>query len=145
MITRTLHLADLEERDLRYLRSHLTKRGSDFHRMLGWIIRRDGFSADQLWIATVRDHGRLIGWACTEKWLDHESGITWDTLESFVAEDYRGRGVSRLAATALGVDYLYEESAHSVAVFHPHMLLVARAAGYHPTLYVKEGQSWRQS
>ncbi len=145
MITRTLHLADLEERDLLYLRGHLTKRGSDFHRMLGWIIRGDGFAADELWIATVRDHGRLIGWARTEKWLDHETGITWDTLESFVHEDYRGRGVSRLAATALGVDYLYEEAAHAVAVFHPHMLLVARAAGYHPTLYVKEGQSWRQS
>ena len=145
MTTRTLTLEDLDYGDLAYIRRNLTKRGSDFHRTLGWLLRGDWYDTKALWIATVRDRGKLVGWARTEKWRDHDTGITWDTLESFVAEDYRGRGVSRLAATALGVDYLYEEAAHCVAVFHPHMLLVARAAGYHPTLFVKEGQSWRQS
>jgi hypothetical protein len=145
MTTKTYPIVNLDERDLQYIRRHLTKKGSDFHRMLGWLVSGGGYSADELMIATVRDRGRIVGWARTEKWTDHESGIRWDTLESFVDEDYRSRGVSRLAATALGVDFLYEESACSVAVFHPHMLMVARAAGYHPTLFVREGQSWRQS
>jgi len=65
----------------------------------------------------------------------------YDTLEAYVAEDYRRRGIAAFAASGICSAVLHENGG-TVAVFHPHMLLVARRAGFWPTLFAKEDGQW---
>ena len=81
------------------------------------------------------DQGEIVGWARTERW----SG--YDTLEAFVAEDYRLRGVASFAACGLYASVLHDEGG-TVAVFAPKMLLVARRAGFWPVLFEKVDGKW---
>ena len=110
--------------------SSFTKPGGDFNRKLtsGQPLGvYDGL------ISVVRTRTEIIGWARSETWL------RWDTLESFVSPAHRGRGVAAFAAAGLRTAYNHTEV---VAVFHPHMLLVARRAGFQPVLFHKEGDQW---
>jgi GNAT superfamily N-acetyltransferase len=126
-----LPLADLDDIDISYIVAHLTKPGSDFQRAL-LAGRRPGE------IAIVRDQGEIVGWARTEEWVEDNGGdeFSWDTLEAFVAKDYRRRGVAAFAAAGLAA--AQDSLGQHIAVFHPHMLLVARRAGFHPTLFAKQ-------
>lgn len=113
----------------------LTKLGSDFNKKLtsGQPLGvYDGL------IAVVRSRTEIIGWARSETWLQRE-GRMWDTLESFVSPSHRGRGIAAFAASGLRATYNHTAE---VAVFHPHMLLVARRAGFRPVLFQKEGDQW---
>ena len=98
-----------------FIKRHLTWPSSDFHKKLDlWIYgeppsRRDGH------IAIVEDHGEIVGWARTELWADPEDDFDWATLEAFVAEPYRDRGIAAWAASALVVGPLQEN--RDVAVF----------------------------
>ena len=127
-----LPLCDLDDSDLTYIRRRLTKPDSDFHKKL-----RRGELEGQ--IAIVRDQGGIIGWARTEPWVGG-SGV-WDTLEAFVAVEYRLRGIASFAACGL-------ESAGclgiSVAVFHPTMYIVGTRAGIRVTLFSR-GEAWVQA
>jgi hypothetical protein len=123
-------LCDLDDSDLTFIRRRLTKPDSDFHKKL----RRgelDGY------IAVVRDQGEIIGWARTEPWTDC-SGDQWDTLEAFVPEEYRHRGIAAFAACGLEATGVLGTS---VAVFHPVMYVVATRAGVKTTLFAK-GEAW---
>lgn len=129
-----LPLADLDVIDINWIVMRLTKPDSDFQRAL-LAGRRPGE------IAIVRDQGEIVGWARTELWkeVDDESGgeVNWDTLEAFVAKGYRMNGIAAFAAAGLwAAADMWGNRA--VAVFHPHMLLVARRAGFHPTLFAKQ-------
>jgi hypothetical protein len=85
------------------------------------------------------DKAEIVGWARTEKWCDH------DTLKAFVRKDYRLRGVAAYAASGLKASVLHENGG-TVAVFHPHMLLVASRAGFWPTLLEKDAHGkWQQA
>lgn len=119
-----------------FVRNKLTKPGSDFRRKLTSIlIGERRATEDDGEIALVYDHGEVIGWARTEIWGDH------DTLEAFVAEDYRLRGIAAFAAAGLYAKALFDNGG-SVAVFHPHMLLVAKRAGFFATLFEKVNGNW---
>ena len=119
-----------------YVRDHLTKPASDFRRKLtSWLYGESRPGPADGHIALVEDHGEIIGWARTEKWL--EAGADqWNTLEAFVHKSYRRRGIAAFAASGL-YSGLFAGYSDNVAVFHPHMLLVARRAGFYPTLFKK--------
>ena len=123
-------LSDLDDTDLTYIRRNLTKPESDFNRKL----RRGQLDGH---IAVVRDQGEIVAWARTEPWTDC-SGDGWDTLEAFVAEEYRLRGVALFAASGLEAAAALGSS---VAVFHPVMYIVATRAGVKTSLFVK-GEAW---
>ena len=125
MITLTaLHLADvaLGAPLRRLIREELTKPGSEFHKAV------EGKTNGS--IAVVWEDEKCIGWARTETWYDG-NGSPHDTLEAFVREEERYRGIASFAASGLNVftDLV------NVAVFHPHMLLVARRAGMRAQLF----------
>jgi hypothetical protein len=126
-----LPLADLDDADVSYIVKHLSWTESDFQRAL--LARRL-----QGEIAIVKDQGEIVGWARTEVWVEDKGGdeYSWDTLEAFVARDYRRRGVAAFAAAGLAA--AMDGLGSHVAVFHPHMLLVARRAGFQPTLFAKQ-------
>lgn len=124
-----------------FIRNKLTKPGSDFQWKLTRLLHGEVEpSSDDGHIALVLDHGEIVGWARTEYWQaesDRADGfVFYDTLEAFVAPDYRLRGIAGFAASGLYASVLHDEGA-AVAVFHPTMLLVARRAGFWPTLYQK--------
>jgi hypothetical protein len=126
-----LPLAHLDTIDVSYIVRNLTKPDSDFQRTL-LAGRRPGT------IAIVRDQGEIVGWARTETWAEgDEDDAVWDTLEAFVATSHRMRGVAAFAAAGLAATSGCW-SGMGVAVFHPHMLLVARRAGFRPTLFAKQ-------
>jgi GNAT superfamily N-acetyltransferase len=107
-----------------------TKPGSDFNRKL---TSGEPLGVYDGLIAVVRSRTEIIGWARSETWM------RWDTLESFVSPSHRGRGIAAFAASGLRSTYSHTAE---VAVFHPHMLLVARRAGFRPVLFEKEGDQW---
>lgn len=114
-----------------FVRNKLTKPGSDFQWKLTRLLHREAVSSsDDGHIALVADQGEVVGWARTERWT------ACDTLEAYIAEGYRLRGIAAFAAAGLYASVLHDNGA-AVAVFHPHMLLVARRAGFWPTLYQK--------
>lgn len=127
-----------------YIAERLCKTGSIFQRRLIAGEAVDGF------IAIVEDFGETIGWARTEPWVEStDDGVAagfghavlhWNTLEAFVSRDYRGRGVASFAAAGLAtVAFLDDPTA---AVFHPHMMLLAKKVGLMPTLFRQAGEEW---
>lgn len=104
----------------------------------------DGF------IALVESYGETIGWARTEMWTEPtDDGVAagfgpavlhWNTLEAFVARDYRGRGIASFAASGLNASVMNDDP--TAAVFHPHMMLLAKKIGLLPTLFREEGGRW---
>ena len=119
-----------------FVREHLTKPCSDFQWKLdAWLVGSLTPTDADGHIALVEDQGEVVGWARTEQWSD------CDTLEAFVAPPYRRRGIAAFAASGLYSAVLHDNGG-TVAVFHPHMLLVARRAGFFPTLFQKEGGQW---
>lgn len=114
-----------------FVRNQLTKGNSDFQWKLTRLLHGDDAATDaDGHIALVLDHGEIVGWARTERWRDY------DTLEAFVAPEYRLRGIAGFAAAGLYASVLFDNGG-TVAVFHPHMLLVARRAGFYPRLFEK--------
>lgn len=127
-----LPLAGLDVTELAFIRRRLTHPGSDFHKKLK-IGDLPGH------IAVVWDNDEIVGWARTEPWTDGD-GWEWNTLEAFVDEGHRRRGIAAFAACGLACDELLP-GATGVAVFHPPMYVVAARAGLKPTLFVK-GEAW---
>lgn len=132
-----------------FLLHRLTRSGSDFGRKLTtWLYTTAKPTPADGTIAVVTDHGEVVGWARTERWsepLDEAGAVLhWDTLEAFVAPEYRSRGVAAFAAAGLYASLLHD-SGCNVAVFRPVMLLVARRAGFIPTLFEKRDGKWVRS
>lgn len=149
MILRIRPLYELKRPTLRRV-LELTKPDSVFHERLNNIIDRIGWepSDEDGVIATVVDRGELVGWARSEQWLEKTSDIVghksvehWDTLEAFTHPDRRGEGIASLAAAGLAVHGLLRWGG-DVAVFAPSMMLLARRAGLHPTLFTKVDDEW---
>jgi len=129
-----------------FVREHLTKPCSDFQGKLdAWLVGSLAPTDADGYIALVEDHGEIVGWARTEQWSAGSDGagglVLYDTLEAFVAPPYRRRGIAAFAASGIYSAVLHDNGG-TVAVFHPHMLLVARRAGFFPTLFQKEGGQW---
>ena len=137
-----LPMSDLDASMRRLIRDELTKPGSDFHKAVE--TKQDGL------IAVVMDDEVVAGWARTEQWADNsEDGYgednPYDTLEAFVRPERRGAGTAAFAAAGLYAARLHNED-NVVAVFHPHMMLVARRAGFWPVLFERDGQGgWRKA
>ena len=124
-----------------FVRNKLTKHNSDFQWKLTRLLHGEVEpTSDDGSIALVLDQGEIVGWARTEYWTAGSDGaggfVFYDTLEAYVAEGYRLRGIAAFAASGLYASVLHDQGA-AVAVFHPHMLLVARRAGFWPTLFEK--------
>jgi GNAT superfamily N-acetyltransferase len=128
-------LANFDDDDLSNIYA-LTKRGSVFRAAMETNV----FNGR---IAVVRDKGEIVGWCRTEAWEETE-GCIWNTLEAYVDEHYRRRGVATLAAKALYATYLHDTPG-AVAVFAPSMMVVARSAGLSPTMFAKDGNRWMRA
>lgn len=120
-----------------YVARKLCKPGSVFQQRL--------FDADEVdgMIALVEDFGEVIGWARTEPWVERADGVMsshWDTLEAFVARDWRWRGVATFAAAGLAANW--NEDDRTAAVFHPHMMLLANKVGIFPVLFRQDREEW---
>jgi hypothetical protein len=105
----------------------LTKPGSDF----SMALREHRASGS---IAVCIEGGDVVGWARTEKWQDH------DTLEAFVRDDRRRRGVARFCAAGLVASGLF--ASPTVAVFDPLMGVVATRVGLLPKQFRRAGEEW---
>lgn len=132
-----------------FILHHLTRPESDFSKKLtSWLYTPVRPGPGDGHIAIVLDHGEVVGWARTERWTERfsdGSGLTWDTLEAFVARDCRSRGVAAFAAAGLYASTLHDTGCN-VAVFAPSMLMVAKRAGLLPTLFERDGRGgWRES
>lgn len=123
-----LPLADLDASMRRLIKDNLSKPDSDFHKAVE--TKTDGV------IAMVMDDIEVVGWARTERWVDGR-GVPYDTLEAFVVPERRLQGIAAFAAAGLYSATLYDNGC-VVAVFHPHMLLLARRAGFFPVLFQKD-------
>jgi len=93
------------------------------------------------------DDAEVVGWARTERWIE-STGLEYDTLEAFVRPERRLQGIAAFAAagiySSISSDLL--DDGFAVAVFHPHMMLVARRAGFSPTLFERDGKGgWRKA
>jgi GNAT superfamily N-acetyltransferase len=124
----------------RLIRDELTKPGSDFHEAVE--TKTDGLIAT-VWVDEV-----AVGWARTERWSAGDDGagglVMYDTLEAFVRPERRLKGIAAFAASGL-FSATYDNGC-TVAVFSPHMLLVARRAGFWPTLFERDGNGgWRRA
>jgi hypothetical protein len=137
MICTLLTAAALARRplDCRFIRQHLTRPGSDFNEKLAsWFgVRKPSSRGGH--IAIVEDHGEIVGWARTESWAD-ANDWDWNTLEAFVAEPYRDRGIAAWAASALAAGPLLDVD--EVAVFRPSMMMLARRVGLRCTLFRRD-------
>lgn len=110
-----------------WIADRLTGPGSDFKKKL-----LDGTAGGQ--IAMALDKGEIVGWARTERWEK------WDTLEAFVAPEFRGRGVATWCAMGLvAANAFDEESAGFVAVFRPAMIPLAAKVGLLPIRFDRQG------
>jgi hypothetical protein len=121
-----LSLADLDEPSRRVIRDSLTKPDSDFQKKL-FAEQLDGS------ISLVSRDSEIIGWARSEQWQGHQ------TLEAFVDPASRASGVAAFAAAGLVAAAAVPPE---VAVFHPHMLAVARRAGLLATLFSRDRDQW---
>jgi GNAT superfamily N-acetyltransferase len=118
-----------------FVRRNLTRPDSDFQKALYEDSPLGGH------IALVEDHGEVIGWARTDTWQEKtpESWrvaplmLHWNTLEAFVAQDWRGRGVATFAVAGLVAAEMQNDP--TVAVFRPNMMLLASKVGLEPTLF----------
>jgi predicted GNAT family acetyltransferase len=114
-----------------FIRNKLCKPGSDFQWKLTRLLHKEAEpTASDGSIGLVLDQGEVVGWARTEQWS------SYDTLEAFVAPEYRLRGIAAFAASGLYAGVLHDNGG-TVAVFHPHMLVVAKRAGFYAKLYEK--------
>lgn len=116
-----------------FVRNKLTNPGSEFQTRLTNLLFSEGVAEGH--IALVEDQGEVVGWARTDRWT------TYDTLEAFVAPDYRGRGIASFAAAGLRSGVMHDGSI-AVAVFHPHMALVAQRVGLLPVLFEGGNGRW---
>lgn len=145
MICTTLHAREFAATHYAaFVRKNLTKPDSDFNKKLAsWELGQQPHDTDGI-VALVIDSGKVLGWARTEYWC-YESDTCYDTLEAFVAFEHRHRGIAAFAAAGLYASVLHD-SGGTVAVFHPHMLLVAKRAGFWPSLFERDGQGgWRRA
>jgi hypothetical protein len=116
----------------KFIADHLTRAGSDFQQAL----LSDGEPAGT--IAVCLDQGEIIGWARTEIW----QGLP--TLEAFVGQEYRERGVATLCAAGLVASNCFRY-APFVAVFRVPMAILATRLGIQHISYRREPDgSWIQ-
>jgi hypothetical protein len=129
-----LHLAELAiDAPLRRLiRDELTKPDSDFHKSVE--TKTDGH------IAVVWADEVAVGWSRTEQWIE-STGLVYDTLEAFVRPERRLQGIAAFAAAGLYTACLHDNGC-TVAVFSPHMMLVAKRAGFFPVLFERDANGW---
>jgi hypothetical protein len=126
----------------REISEHLCHTGSDFQKKLRRYRAGDTPHEDDGYLAVVKLDGEIVGWARSERWEENPA-CSWDTLEAFVSPQLRNRGLATLAVSALTAGPLYGSG--NIAVFHPHMLLVARRAGVYPQLFERKNvQRWER-
>lgn len=116
----------------------LTRPASDFqNKIVACLIRQRVPSDRDGVISIVRDRaGKVIGWARSEQWADAD-GISWSTLEAFVAPAWRDHGIATFAAAGLFLEH-QTSLLPPVAVFRPSMMLLARRIGRRAVLYQKD-------
>lgn len=127
---------------MHWIHKRLTRDGSDFQmKLLSWISGRDEPGEDDGHLAIVEDRGEIVGWARTAAWT-HPSTRRWQTLEAFVSEPYRRRGVASFAAAGLVASSALPACGR-VAVFRVRTMEgVARRIGLLPTFFTLDDGKW---
>lgn len=127
---------------MHFIHKRLARDGSDFQRkLLSWIAGRDEPADADGHIAVVEDRGEIVGWSRTEFWV-HPTTRQWHTLEAFVAEPYRRRGLASFASAGLVASSALPASGR-VAVFRTRTMEgVARRIGLFPTFFSLADGKW---
>lgn len=124
----------LEPRDLWAIRTRLTKPGSDFHAEVAAVLEGEASSGTPIAVAHV--NGGLVGWACSHVWRDVQ------TLEQFVDERYRRRGIA-MALSSAAVAHGIVDREKPVAVFSPATEAIARRLWHADVVrYERQGTDW---
>lgn len=110
----------LEPQDANAIFRRLTKGGSEFQLEVSQVLA--GESSSDTPIALWHEDGAVLGWACTHVW----QGV--QTLEMFVGERHRGRGIATALSAALAAGGLVD-TARRLAVFSPVTQDIARRLG----------------
>jgi hypothetical protein len=132
MICQTIPIADAIADHGNYIREHLANNDSDFQNKLDRWLAGETPTDEDGHIALAIDHGEVVGWCRTERW--NSGREVYDTLEAFVARDYRTRGIASWCAAGLACNALHD-GGHTVAVFAPTMVRVAIRACLSPVRY----------
>jgi hypothetical protein len=135
-----LRLCDLDDIDKFFIVDFVCKAKSDFRTKL---IDKELTSADG-WISIVRDQGEIVGWCRTEKWADRDSGEVWDTMEAFVRDEWRRRGVCQFAAAGL-MAAVMPAIVPPVAIFSPSMIQTCRRLAIKFVEYERGREGWMKS
>ena len=124
----------LEPRDLWAIRTRLTKPGSDFNAEVSAVLEGEASSGTPIAVAHL--NGGLVGWACSHLWLDQQ------TLEQYVDEQYRRRGIA-MAISSAAVAHGMVNRERPVAVFSPATQSIARKLWHADVvLYERRGNEW---
>jgi hypothetical protein len=105
----------IEPEDASYMARNLCRPGSEMQREL--------LAADADTPMVVAYAPDPIGWVATHQWRSLQ------TIEAFVAPEFRRRGFARIGAlTLLATSYL--DKSQAVAVFSPECVALARSLGF---------------
>lgn len=124
----------LDRRDMLAIRSRLSRPGSEFQIEVASVL--EGHASSSTPIAVWHHDGAMIGWACSHVWRSMQ------TLEQFVDEHYRRRGIAMaLSSAAVARGIVCRDKA--VAVFSPATADIARKLGFvEVVLFQRQGSEW---
>ena len=119
-----------------WIADRLSRHGSDFQEKIRyWLAGHIPQNGDGL-IAIVRDFGEIIGWARSEDWK------TLRTLEAFVAEEHRRKGVAGFATHGLVASRAFGDTRRAAVFREESMVRLAERCGLFPTLFTLRGAEW---
>ena len=123
----------LEPADAVAVARRLTKPGSEFQLEVLRVLSGELSSATP--IALWNRDGALIGWACSHVWREQQ------TLEMFVDERHRGRGVASTLASMLAAAGEIDAT-EPIAVFSETTQRIAERLGMKAVRYARSGTDW---
>lgn len=125
----------LDPQDANAIFRRLTKPGSECQLEISQVIAGEGSSDTP--IALWHEDGAVLGWVCSHEWKGQQ------TLEMFVGERHRGRGIATALSAALAAAGVID-TAQRVAVFSPVTADIARRLGcVSVDLYERQHGSWQ--
>lgn len=124
----------VEPRDLLAIRSRMTHAGSEWQSEATAVLNGDASNITP--VALCHVDGGLVGWSCSHVWREMQ------TLEQWVDERWRGRGIASALSSALIAHETLDRS-KPLAVFSERTQGIARRLGFNDVRhYHHDGTDW---